>query len=100
MAKTTPTAEQLEAAAVMLNEAELSALDALQALLDEFDGKLGDIVAMLPQVTLSPAKRMVQELRGQMTYRRTGEVPNAINMLRPPEQPAMAAPLPLPAPPA
>lgn len=81
-----PSKEELTAAAAILKEAEVDALNALQAVFDAHDEALAEIEASLPSdLPNSAAKRLVQEARAQLSYKRTMEVPNALRPFLPPD---------------
>ena len=90
---TTPTRAELEAAAAMLNAAELSALTAILGACDAFFGTLSTVVEQLPATEyISNAKRIATELQQQLNYRRVSELPNLIAALDPTDPAGQAAP--------
>jgi len=83
-----------EAAEVVMN-AEASALKALKGLLDKFADDVTAIEKTLPSSLTIDASRVINEVRGNLTYTRNTSLPQALNRYEPavvPTMPAMYAP--------
>lgn len=93
----TQTQSQLDAAADLIDAAELAGLKALLEEFDRIDAKLAEVVAAVPapRAYQSTVHRVAGELRSQLLYRRTSELPSAIATIEGPQAiPAVAAPTP------
>ncbi len=83
-----------EAAEVVMN-AEAAALKALKGLLDKFADDVTEIEKTLPSSLTIDASRVINEVRGNLTYTRNTSLPQALNRYEPamvPIMPAMYAP--------
>ena len=83
-----------EAAEVVMN-AEAAALKALKGLLDKFADDVTEIEKTLPSSLTIDASRVINEIRGNLTYTRNTSLPQALSRYEPavvPTMPAMYAP--------
>ncbi|MES3097276.1 hypothetical protein [Sphingomonas aerolata] len=91
---TTTTIDINDAAEVVMN-AEAAALKALKAKLDQLADDLAEIEKTLPSSLTIDASRVINEVRGNLTYTRNTSLPQALNRYEPavvPVMPAMYAP--------
>lgn len=77
-----------EAAEVVMN-AEATALKALKVKLDQLADDLAEIEKTLPSSLTIDASRVINEVRGNLTYTRTSSLPQALSRYEPAAVPVM-----------
>jgi len=83
-----------EAAEVVMN-VEAAALKAVKALLDKLADDVAEVEKTLPSSLTIDASRVINEIRGNLTYTRNTSLPQALSRYEPafvPTMPAMYAP--------
>lgn len=77
-------------AAQIVMDAEITALNSTKALLDKFITDLADIEATLPATLSISASGIINEVRNNLSYVRSTSLPQAIYRYEPDTVPAMA----------
>ena len=94
MATKQPTMNELETMTTMFRDVNLAKIIAAKDLADAYDAGLAALDNSLPANFPLEAKRKINEMRGQVAYARTAELPNLITQYSP--TPVVEVPFPAP----